>query len=549
MTPLSPTAQGRLSTSEQKPAHSIQGTRRGGEAERCYLTVCMVLVAVMSAILVWIAPAEHDFLDYWEHLAAIKQLMLHPLHPLHPQYGTHDASRQYMPWFLLLALFGRFFHWSPFTVLTFGSIVTIILSLIGIRLFFREYFKNPWAPLAGLISLFFMWGRPWIWSSFYSLRSFLLTAAYPASFAFAITFVIWWMGLRALRSKSLRSRDIAVITGMLALGLLVHQLSGLFAVAGLICFLLGDRSRVWPRKFILFGTIVVAGAAVHFWPYFDPWQITNENQLWNSQWTSIPAQKFYRASDVLLCIGPSILGVIPLAWFARRRAYLGTVFVFSGGVVGYGVGGLLHNPVSHRLLIVMILGLQIATAWLLLVVFGVLDFPEWEFIEKWRRPLRAIAGVAVMSVILLQVGVVTAEMVDLEVPNSAFAHLPIRHRIEIKRALQQISMYLSPQSIAMASREASMVLPVFNGRVVSVYRASPLVPSDSDRARDADRFFWPTTSKAERSAIIARYRITHVFYWLDDFASHSPPGFLEEITEQTERVGDFVLVKINRPQS
>src|SRR4051794_32528591 len=166
----------------------------------CYSGICAVLFAFTTVVFLFFAPAEHDIgIDFWEHVASVKQLMANPILPLHPQYATHDESREYMPWYLALAILGRTFGWEPLRVMALGASLTTILVLLGISLFFREYFENDWAPITALFCLLFLWGTPWVWSSFYNFRSYLTTAAYPSTFVFGVTLVLWWVTMRVIR--------------------------------------------------------------------------------------------------------------------------------------------------------------------------------------------------------------------------------------------------------------------------------------------------------------------------------------------------------------
>src|SRR3954467_13939864 len=73
----------------------------------CYFVACVVFFAFTTVVFFFLSPAEHNVtlsIDFWEHVASLKQLMANPIHPLHPQYATHDESREYMPWYLALAI-------------------------------------------------------------------------------------------------------------------------------------------------------------------------------------------------------------------------------------------------------------------------------------------------------------------------------------------------------------------------------------------------------------------------------------------------------------
>jgi hypothetical protein len=502
----------------------------------CYSSVCAVLFAFTTVVFFFFAPAEHDIgIDFWEHVASVKQLMADPIRPLHPQYATHDPSREYMPWYLLLAILGRVFGWDPLGVMAVGAMLTTALCLVAIGLFFREYFKNNWAPLAGLTCLFFLWGKPWVWSSFYNFRSYLTTAAYPSSFAFGLTFIIWWVGGRAMRCSSLRGWEPPALTLLVALALLVHQLSGLFAVVGLICFLVVDTSGQWRRKVVLTLLTALGMAVIAAWPYFNPWQMASKDQVWNPLWVPVESARFYRPLEVLACIGPALAGVIAFVIFIRTKVHLAVVLGFIGALFAYTIGGFLGNPMTHRILMVVILYLHVGLTWLLLTIFAGSDGPR-----VFRR--RAVM-VILVTIVVAHLGVVCLELADIAFPQSIFERVSIHQHSDVVGSFRTIGSYLSPNSITMAAPGVCKALPAFQGRVVSVYWTSPLVRDDQQRGWDSERFFSPETSASERRDIIVRYGVTHILYEVKKLPPDLGP-MLHKIADEKITVNGIILMKI-----
>ena len=73
--------------------------------------------------------------DFWEHSAAIKELMERPLHPQHPLFLS-DASHPFMsPYSLLVATFARMLSLNSIEALTIFSLLNFLLLAYGFKRF------------------------------------------------------------------------------------------------------------------------------------------------------------------------------------------------------------------------------------------------------------------------------------------------------------------------------------------------------------------------------------------------------------------------------
>jgi hypothetical protein len=425
-------------------AAAVTTERTHSRASRYYAAMAITVFALFAVIFIYFAPAEHYFgYDIWEHAASLKQLMANPLHPLHPEYATYDSSRQYMPWNLLFAVLGDALRMSPLGVLALESIVTTALLLVGVFFFFREYFQNQWAPVAGLFCLLIAWGKPIVWSSFYDLWSYLMTAAYPSTFVFAAGFFVWWLGIRSMRRHVFPIGEGIGIMLLTSVIILAHQMSGAFVVAGLFCFVVAEPRGHWRTKLFILFCAALGMALTRFWPYFSPWQIAGKSQFTNPLWGSDNSGEFYRPNLVLTFLGPALAGVVALGVFVRRRIYLGVVLGFAGSMLGFVVGGIVGHPVAYRLIVVWIMYLHIACAWLLLAIFAGDSQPPGEVLRLGVGTRRAIAA-AMGLLLLVQVGVCVLEVFSLSV--TAFESGPTP-ACDVVRGCQRNHAGDSPASI------------------------------------------------------------------------------------------------------
>ncbi|HVW87617.1 MAG TPA: hypothetical protein VHB50_23175 [Bryobacteraceae bacterium] len=503
-----------ISTREPRSRHAADAEGRTPAAALrspaiLYLASAITLLAGLAAIFIWEPFGARQWgFDFWEHAAALKQLAINPWHPLHPQFDTHEASRSYTPEFLLLALVGRMFSLSPLGMLALGSIFACALAFTGIWFFSREYFRNEWAPLAVLISLFFFWGKEWVWSSFYNLQSLAVTGGYPSTFVFALAFTVWWFGLILLRRERIRAWHLFAVPILSALLFVSHQLSGMFALGALFAFWAAEPGRGWRRRGILFAASLAGLLISRWWPWFNPWYSATGSQVWNPMWAGLP--DFYRPGAVLALCGPALLGLAPLAWFVRKRIYGGLTLGFLAVTGVYIVGGILNNPIAHRFLAFSILYLHLACAWLLLALGGFFAREEaaaagWRLGREGRRVLFAVCTLIVLG----HLSFMTFEVIRVRTGAA-------RRYVDVAGPMRAISGHLAPRSIVLASPEICFALPAFEGRVVTVYRPSPLVEDDSARIRDSSLFFSEAASDDERRAILSRYRVTHILYRKDE---------------------------------
>lgn len=512
---------------------------------RYYAMVAVTIFLLFAIVFIGFPPAEHYFgFDIWEHAASLKQLMANPLHPLHPEYATHDSSRQYVPWNLVFAILGGALRMSPLGVIALQSIATTAVLLASVFLFFREYFRNEWAPLAGSFCLLIVWGKPTVWSSFYDLWSYLMTAAYPSTFVFAAGFFVWWLALRVVRKRSLPVAESIGLVLLTAVIFLAHQMSGAFVIAGLFCFALAEPRGYGRKKAFALLCVVIGLVITRFWPYFNPWEIAGGSQLTNPLWASHDSGEFYRPAVVLAFLGPALAGLAALAVFVRRRIYLGVVLGFAGSLLAYVAGGIIGHPVAYRLIIVWTMYLQIACTWLLLAILAGESQPAGEAFKAGFRTRRAVRA-ALALLLLIQTAYVSARCAAYLVPPSQIARLPhLMWYEDVKGTMRALIPHLSAQSIVFADPVASIVLPAFTARVTTFYRASPYVPDDIQRCRDGDEFFAPGTSTAERVRLLRKYSATYILYCNKDVPP-STKAELAEIARPEARANTFVLLKVS----
>jgi hypothetical protein len=477
-----------------------------------YLSLAAPVLLGLSALFLLYSPGEHLWnADYWEHAAAVRALVTDPLHPGNPFYGTAAPSRDYSPWYVAWGAVAHAFGWQPFLAMNLSAMVSISLILAGVYLFFGEYFLNPWAPSLGLISLLFVWGEPWVWSGFHNLRSLALTGSYPSTFAFALTWLAWWAGLRALRADHIGPKSLALMAGLGALLFVSHPISGPFAIFGLLCFVLFEPGPGMRPRAALCAALLAGAASTHFWPYFDPWQVLLEGRQTTSMW--LGDDRFYRVPTVLLWAGPAMAGALAMARFFRDRSHSGTAFGFAATLAVYLGLRAAGIPQGQRLVPFLILYLQIALVWLLLSCFGLGGDQRWTLGRRARQGIILVCAAFVVG---------QTEITALEAAGGIFGHklpdVPVYALQDVRGPVERAIAGVEPKTVVLASCRVALMLPALGRQVVSICRPAPPSQDDLGRMTDVQAFFSPGTSDAVRRAILDRYHVRYVAFLAGDLA-------------------------------
>src|SRR5262245_60354059 len=170
-------------------------------AKLLYLACATVIVLAISWVNLF-APVNTVSYerDVWHHTAVLNALLESPFHATNPHIVSDAPSRSYMPWYVGLAVVGRWFGLDAQQLLGISAALSILVVVIGIHLFARSYFGSPWAPLALLAVTFGTWIGPINHTGFHTLATMTFSASYPFAIVFGAGFVGWWLVLRGLRA-------------------------------------------------------------------------------------------------------------------------------------------------------------------------------------------------------------------------------------------------------------------------------------------------------------------------------------------------------------
>lgn len=196
--------------------------------ERKYFLVSFILILIIAWVTFHNKRGPYiELYDFGEHAASIRELSVHLLSPQNPLLATDGSTTlRYTPYIFLLALIIKLFHLNLFTVINVTSIIVFLLFVTGVALWAEEYFKDRELPLYVLVTLLFLWGKPFDYSNEYNLRFLTYTLFYPSTVTFSLSFLGLYLLLRYVRSERIGSYFFYVLLG--AFIFLTHPLTGSF---------------------------------------------------------------------------------------------------------------------------------------------------------------------------------------------------------------------------------------------------------------------------------------------------------------------------------
>ncbi|MFK4071077.1 hypothetical protein [Streptomyces sp. NPDC029674] len=446
-----------------------------------YVVVGGLFWLVMS-LAYWRVPMCCDFGQHAAVVERLKENLLHPAHPMADLPG--DGSAYYSPYAVAQGVFAKVTGLAGWEVVKLAGPLNLVVLLTGIGRFVRVLTPRPWAPVLALFAMVLLWGtRSAWWSGYLGLMSMTGNLGYPSTFAIGLTFWAWaWAGTLVHRVG--RSwwpyAGLGVLCGLI---LLIHPISSVAAVIGVVAFAASGRT-VWRRAWQWAATALTAVAVASVWPYFSVFSLVGDESVdWihRQLYTEMP-QRFWLA----------LLG-LPALWlrFRRdRRDPLVLMFALDCAVVAYGwVSG---HYTYGRILGLTLVPLQFALAVELVAP------RSW----GWRRG--ALAGAAALG--------------------ACVGFFQIQAGAVVPRALDPVGFEQPPRwpgyGWAVSHMRKGDVL-LSDGyrptRSIPGYGVNLVAPAWPDASLDEDvrqhrlaavrAYLSPDSTRAERAAIVRRYQV------------------------------------------
>jgi hypothetical protein len=451
-----------------------------------------------------------------------------PWHPRHPLIASDVPSPRFGPHFVVIALLGRAFGTDALGAMSISSVVNTLLFLAGIYLFFKEYFRNPFAPLFGLVVMFGSWLDAPHFSNVYKLSIFFSVAGYPSTAALAIMLLGLTVFVRALRSERERPGLWALATFLWACEYITHPLTAMLAFTAAALLALTEPLVPRARRFWMLGSILAGVFLSSLWPYYPALAMVASGTVNRVQKGLESGEHqlhfFYEPEMMFHVLGFGLLAVLAVPYFVWRKKLLvvplGTLVML--GV--FAVSAFLDVPLGHRFILLAVFFMQIGVVWLLLELLP----PRQS--DPSGSPLRRAAwlGGAVLAAGLLA----TMAVSNVLEARDRFKErrTPSGESVTVMYG-RRVGELAGPNAVVLGDPLPSWPIPTFGPKIVTLHHRNPLITDGKERDRAAQRFFGKA-SDAERFAILERYRVTHVLV-----SSRQRGGALRFLQEHGHRRG------------
>ncbi|MFC1592114.1 hypothetical protein ACFL43_06285 [Thermodesulfobacteriota bacterium] len=481
--------------------------------DRTYAAAALLLVCVVALVAFSGRQGRYAELhDYWEYAACAQELahnMRVPENPLLALPGENNPRNT--PSVFLVALAMKLFGFELFTAIGLFSIVACAAFAAGVYLWSAAYFQDAKMPLYVLLTMLFVWGQPFHYSSEYNLRFLAYTLFYPSIVAFNLLFLGLYFLLQFARHQLLRHY---VLYALLAAFIFVtHPVNGSFF---LLCALLMTLTEGTHRRktFVLYcfsvGLVLLSSQA---WPYYSFLTVLVKSMTtdWYGEF-----QKYLYDFQNIYRMGPALLG-LPVLWmFCVRKRYPFLTIGFVLCLVIYLVSWRFSITMGERYVFCMMLFLHCALAW----YFRQIGLLSAAAIKRSLTAPTARSLPALFFVLILAGGAGFQVLkLGFEQVGRTITFEPRPVVRAYKNPLVQyppLADHLGRSDVVMTDTLTAWLVPSFTGaRGTSLYHSQPMIPDNNQRLRDAISFYEERTAPEQRWGILKKYGATHVLLNFD----------------------------------
>ncbi len=498
--------------------HGVSGTLR------CWPTILFWVLG--TAVIMWIGHeaftsrivTQAPGADFWEHSAALRALIEDGPAPRAPMVDSDASSPRYMPHFVLIAFSGRLFDLDPLTAMALAATLNTALLVVGAWFFFLALFRDPRAPLYGLIVLLCSWYDGWNYSNVYQLRQLFSVASYPSTAAVGLSMIALALGIWATRPGP-RVRPLLLVGMALLVAYILptHPLTALMPLTGIFLLAVSAPGITWRRRGLVLAALLAGALLSLLWPYFSVLEVVLGTGDGGDTWIRSAAlageihphylHDFYDAGGILRTLGLATLGVFAITCFLFMRRHL---FIALSAVilaVPFVANAFVNVPLGHRFILLSLFFLQVGLVWLLLrITPGFHERRRRGVPSRWWRPVLAWC---VITVVLGSMVVHNFRRANARLQREVRKSTPAERTAVVETA-RRVADLAGPGAVILGERDVTWPLPTFGVRIVAHLNINPLVPDRQRRIDDVAAFFGGILTGKEGLDIIDRYRVTHV---------------------------------------
>lgn len=526
--------------------------------ERNYLLTALILLLIIS----WVSFSGRqgpliELYDYWEHTASIKEMSRNLLEPQNPllQLGGSTTLR-YTPYIFLLALLKKITGIDIFSLIAIISILNFFLLTIGIYLFCREYFSDKEQPLYTLITLLFLWGGSFNFSSEYNLRFLSYTLFYPSEVTFSLSFIGLFYILRFVRYDKLS--DYWKYLFLTIFIVLSHPLTGSFFLLGAFLLTITEGKRRLRNTGFYFLSLLIISLLLILWPYY-PFLKAVFNTI-STPWAEETRTYLYTTKNIYK-IGPALLGIPIIFLLLIKKKYH---FITYGFILCASIYVFTYKPkiyLGERYIFYVIFFLHLALSWYLRTL-GLLSF------RRMKETLTNLNEKNIHTLIfaLMLVLGISYQILKLGFEQTGYT-IDFKPKPIVQKYKNPIANYnllkgkIKRGDIIMSDPLTSWLIPTLtDAKIVALYHDNPLVPDNEKRVEDSIKFYESDTPLKTRKAILKKYNVTHFLLNFDRMKENDVNRInnyyqnfrinerlindLKKIGEITSRNDGFILFKL-----
>lgn len=450
------------------------------------------LGAALFALLGVRAMAAEWIGDFWIYVATIAEVAADPCSPRNPLYGNDYAFAFFSPYTWVLGVLSRLTSLDPFHTLIAQAFVNLALFLVALQAFVTTFVGRRGAAFYALLAVLFLWGAdPWIFSSFFHLRSLVHVVPYPSTFGASVALATLAAFPRLSREGSLGWALLAA--PVLTLLFIVHPINAVFLCVGLV-ILSWSAARSWRHWAALALVPALSLLLALAWPLFPV------ADLWFKQTALVHEGNSDMYREPLRRVAPALVG-LPWLLVRLRRNHRDPLALLGLALMAfYAYGGVAGQWTFGRLLSHAALTLQLALADALTCLEDRLG--RWRRGAAWRLALTLlVCGTAVGG---SWSSVVAPTLREARAGDPAWLAF-LRDRV-------------GRYDVVLTDRETCWYVPSFSGKVVGYPMSLPFVPDQAARLSALERYFATSTSLGERLLILRRYHVA----WLLLDKAHTP---------------------------
>ena len=483
-------------------------------ARRFHILFLLLLLQVVIFCLqgIWVE-------DFWEHSAAVNELIRHPFKPGHPQLDVNAAHPFLNPYAFVVAQVARLFHLDAISALSIFGVLNYCLFCYGLHAFIaslqlhaqtnnpqRRSEDNNTLTFYALLLILFLWGgNPWPYSGFFNYEIFFWNLTYPSTFIGGLSL----LGL-AFNARHQLDRNYAYLLVLIALTttvLLTHPLTAQFLLIGFFAQIFTPQTTKSAQAFTRFAQfncliriVIVFAASLALsmlWPFYPILELFQG------------AAKVYDISNgdmyfhFLTRTWPFMVLAPLFLWMLFKRALRPLLIIFVATACIYGLGYLTERYSFGRIVSYTIIIIQIACA------IAAFQFERW---LQCSAPKMARTGQVVTLVLLLfwasQWAPASVSRL-LTAGNSLWLGRTVSSQIIYKDYLF-LPSHIAPQAVVFADIETSWFIPSFGAKVVAADHPLAFVKDAEQRSQDVVTFFEPQTTIQERSALLKKYQAKYL---------------------------------------